>query len=206
MLGVVFASEEEASPFLSHYKRGRFEGLREGEVLQDDTLLVSITGTGKIKATLRTERLLRAHTLTRLLHVGSCSALTDAFALGSVVAAEQVLEGDRIELAAPAYPRMPLAVPFEGLQTGTLVTQDHTWRDKDEPTYWQRIAQLADMTGYAVSYVTATHGIPCYIVKAVAGFVMESDTSIRKNKAKAHEALARFLVDQAVEHLAGLKA
>jgi nucleoside phosphorylase len=195
MIGVVFATEEEAQPFLQSYKRGRFDGLVEGEVQHDDTLLVSITGTGKIKATLRTERLLQRYDLNRLIHAGTCTALSDDFPVGSVFAANQVLEGDRIELAAPSYPRMPVAVPFDDLAEGTLVTQDHTAKEQKEYSYWQRIADVSDMTGYAVAYVTAMHGIPCHIVKVVAGQLQVQDEDIRKTKAAAYERMAQFLVE-----------
>ena len=33
MIGIVFATVEEANPFLSRYQRGRFDGLSEGETL-----------------------------------------------------------------------------------------------------------------------------------------------------------------------------
>lgn len=193
MTGIIFATQEEAFPFLNRYQRGRFEGLDEGDVQHDAELLVMITGVGKIKATLRTERLLRRHRLGRLIHAGTCTALNEALKTGCPVGAAQVFEGDRIELAAPTYPRMPLDVPFNGLPTGTLVTQDHTVRGQDERTYWQRIADISDMTGYAVAYVAATHGVPCHIVKVVTGHFGIEDKNFRKTLADACETLAGFL-------------
>ena len=89
MIGIVFATEEEANPFLSRYQRGRFSGLSDGETLSDDHLLVSLTGVGKIKATLRTERLLHQHRLTRLLHVGTCTSLREDLKSGVLVAASK---------------------------------------------------------------------------------------------------------------------
>ena len=194
MTGIVFATEEEAQPFLQRYKRGRFDGLSEGETTHDDDFLVSLTGTGKIKATLRTERLLGRHRLERLLHVGTCTALKESYEPGTLVAAAQVFEGDRIELAAPTYPRMPLDVPFEDLQTGILVTQDHVVTGQSEHSYWQRIADISDMTGYAVAYVSATHGIPCQIVKVVTGYFNSSDEQLHKTLATAYETIADFLL------------
>ena len=194
MIGVLFATEEEAQPFLSRFRRGRFDGLTDGETYHDDEVLISICGTGKIKATLRTERLLRQYKLRHLLHVGTCTALGDDVPIGQLVAAAQVFEGDRIELASPTYPRMPLATPFSELQSGTLVTQDHTVRDASERTYWQRIADYTDMTGYAVAFVTATYGTPCHIVKVVSGRLLVDDPNLRKTLATAYDTLATFLV------------
>lgn len=196
MTGIIFATEEEAQPFLRQYERGRLEGLSEGESAQDDLILVAITGIGKIKATLRTERLLQRHKLERILHTGTCTALKEEFEIGKLVAASQVFEGDRIELAAPTYPRMPLDVPFDGLKQGTLVTQDHLVIGQSEQTYWQRIADISDMTGYAIAYVTATYGIPCHIVKVVTGRLNTQDSQLRKTLTTAHETIARFLLSE----------
>ncbi len=194
MIGILFATEEEAQPFLRRYQRGRFDGLAEGETLQDDQVLVSLTGVGKIKATLRPERLLRQHRLARLLHIGTCTSLNDQLKVGTPVAAAQVFEGDRVELATPTYPRMPLDVPFQELPTVTLVTQDHTVQGQEERSYWQRIADASDMSGYAVAYVAATHGVPCHIVKIVTGHFQSQDKNFRKTLADACETMADFLL------------
>lgn len=196
MIGIIFATKEEAAPFLKRYKRGRFDELREGETVYDDDLLVSLTGIGKIKATLRTERLLQEHRPTRLIHAGTCTAMNETHAVGTLVAASQVFEGDRIELAAPTYPRMPLEVPFDDLPQGVLVTQDHVIQGANEQSYWQRIADISDMTGYAVAYVAATYGIPCHIVKAVTGQLQTENKEFRKTLATACDALAEFLLVQ----------
>ena len=196
MTGIIFATEDEAEPFLRQYKRGRFEDLREGETLFDGEVLITLTGLGKIKATLRTERFLRDHQPERVIHAGTCTALNETFRVGQVIGAAQVFEGDRIELAAPTYPRMPLELAFEGLPGGTLVTQDHVARDRSEKSYWQRIADISDMTGYAVAYVSATYGIPCHIVKVVAGFLSDDDSHFRKNLASAHERIGTYLVSK----------
>ncbi|GIV57531.1 MAG: 5'-methylthioadenosine nucleosidase [Rhodothermaceae bacterium] len=197
MLGILFATQEEATSFLQHYERGRFDGLSEGEALHDDTVLVALTGSGKIKATLRTERFLRQYgrSLTRLVHAGTCTALSDALAVGDVVGVHQVLEGDRIELAAPTYPRMPLDVPFDDLPKSILVTQDHPMQGQQERTYWQRIADITDTVGYPIAYVTATHGLPCHLVKVVTGHLNTPDDDLRRTRETACQTLATFLLD-----------
>jgi adenosylhomocysteine nucleosidase len=196
MIGLVFSTEEEAQPFLSKYQRGRFDGLVEGETVHDDEILVSLTGVGKIKATLRTERLLNRHKLTRLLHIGTCTALDEALQTGTLVAAAQVFEGDRVELATPTYPRMPLEVPFDDLQQVTLVTQDHMVQGQDERSYWQRIADISDMGGYAIAYVAATHGVSCNIVKVITGHFQSEDKDFRKTLTTACNTMADFLIKQ----------
>lgn len=194
MLGIVFSTTEEAQPFLRTYERGRFDGLAEGENQSDNRCLVSIVGIGKIKGTLRTERLLKSHSLTRIIHAGTCTALVDELKLGTLIAASQVFEGDRIELAAPTYPRMPLVNPFKGLKEGTLVTQDHTVQGATELSYWQRIADISDMTGYAVAYVCATHGVPCHIVKIVSGQMGVEDKDLRKTLQTSYTEMSKFVL------------
>ena len=193
MIGIVFSTKEEAQPFLATYQRGRFDGLGEGESFHDDTLLVSILGIGKIKGALRTERLLRSYKLKALIHAGTCTALNDKLKIGSVVSVSQVFEGDRIELSAPTYPRMPLAVSLDKLEQVTLVTQDHTVQGATELSYWQRIADVSDMTGYAAAYVAATHGIECQILKVISGHMGVDDANFRKTLSAAHLAMAEFL-------------
>lgn len=196
MIGILFSTVEDAQPFLATYQRGRFDGLNEGEHAQDDAILVSILGIGKIKGTLRTDRLLRDRSVTSLLHAGTCTGLSDKFNTGDLVAVTQVFEGDRIELSAPTYPRMPLNNLFPDLTDGILVTQDHTVEGASELSYWQRIADMSDMTGYPVAYVSATHGIPCHIVKAVAGRMGMDDPDFRKNLTKVRSQLGSYLSEK----------
>ncbi len=193
MVGIVFTTEEEAKPFLLGYKRGRFDGLAEGESYHDDDILVSLLGTGKIKATLRTERLLNAYKLSRIMHVGTCTALDTKLRMRTIVSASQVFEGDRIELAAPSYPRMPLEAPLTDTKRVTLVTQDHRIEDESEISYWQRIADAVDMTGYAVAYVAATHGVPCNIVEVISAKANREDKDLQETLEKSYDTLARFL-------------
>ena len=193
MTGILFATQVEAAPFLGAYERGRFEGLGEGDTLFDDKLFVSLMGQGKIKATLRTERFLQNHHPERIIHVGTCTALNKKLHVGEVVAANQVFEGNHIKLATPIYPRLPLEVPFEDIATGTLVTQDYTRDHPVDKTYWQRIADISDMTGYAVAYVAAMHGIPCYIAKAISGHYGSDSELFVKDMKKACKNACDFL-------------
>ena len=173
MIAVVFANEEEANPFLKYYQRGRFSGLHEGDTVQDNQTIVTVTGAGKIKSTLRTERLLQSERVERLIHPGTCLALNDKITLGSILAVNQVYEGDRVELSAPTYPRMPLESPFPQYANASLVTQDHSLTQESEQSYWQRIADLSDNTSYAIAYVAATHGIPCHVIKIVTTILFQ---------------------------------
>jgi nucleoside phosphorylase len=175
MLAIVFTTTDDAAAFVQDHTDGRFDALEEDAPIQTDDLLLAVTGRGKIKATLATERLLRTHDLEAILHTGTCTALGEDLSLGTVLGATFVLEGDRVELDAPTYPRMPLECPFDVQAEGTLVSQDHTTDAPDEQNYWERIADAWDETGYAVAYVAAQHGTPCHVAKIVNAFPDEDD-------------------------------
>lgn len=169
MLGFLFSRTETATAFLNGFADGRFDNVESGTPVQVGSLLVAVTGPGKINATLATERLLREHDVDPLVHLGPCTALSDEWTPGTLVGISSVLEGDRVELDSPAYPQMPLSLPFETPSEGVLVSQDHT---PDNPNngmgYWARLADVRDEIGYAIAYVAAQHGTPCHIAKALA--------------------------------------
>mgnify|MGYP000049373003 FL=1 len=168
MLAIVFTTPTEASILGDLAPDARFDDLEEGTPIQIGDVTVAVVGEGKIKATLATERLLRAQEVDALVHAGACTGLNDELSAGAVIGVSFVLEGDRVELEAPTYPRMPLECPFEVDAEGTLVSQDHAPDEDDEPGYWERLADVRDATGYPVAYVAAQHGTPCHIVKVVA--------------------------------------
>lgn len=193
MIGIVFTTTEEATPFVRKHTDGRIDALGEDAPIQTGDLVVAVTGRGKIKATLATERLLRAHDLERVIHAGTCTALDDELSVGTVVGASFVLEGDRVELDAPTYPRMPLECPFDLPVEGTLVSQDHTTDDAEERSYWERIADVRDDTGYAVAYVAAQHGTPCHVAKAVDTRPERDEDGPEEDESDAPNAVASFL-------------
>jgi len=167
MIGFLFSSPETASAFANEHADGRVDAVAEGEPARVGRLLIAVTGPGKIKAALATERLLRAYDLDSLLHAGPGTSLDEDLDAGDVVGIASVLEGDRVDLDAPTYPQMPLSVPDGPPAEGTLVSQDHSPEPDAEQGYWERLADVRDETGYAVAYVAAQHGASCHVVKAV---------------------------------------
>ncbi|MEF8816204.1 MAG: 5'-methylthioadenosine nucleosidase [Salinibacter sp.] len=192
MLGVIFSTPSEAAPFVEKHVGDRLGTLKEGAHLETEAVVATVVGPGKIKAALGTERLLHEHDIDTLVHAGGATALADDLEVGTVVGAAFVLEGDRVELEAPDYPRMPLDLPFDLTTEGTLVSQDHVREDADEPGYWERIADMRDATGYAVAYVAAQHGTACHIAKGITGRA-GAETGSDTERHGAHEAVAAFL-------------
>lgn len=193
MLAIVYTSAADAASLLERFAAGRLTGLDEGNIVQHDETLLLVTGVGKVKATLYTERLLQQFDVNHLLHVGMTTALDDAIEVGTLVAANAVLEGDRISLTAPSYPQMPLSTP-DDLPTGRLVTHDHAADGDAENGYWQRLADMSDTTGYAVAYVAAQHGVSCHVVKAVTGRLGADPDDFQETLSAARDALADFVL------------
>jgi len=155
MTGILFTSAEEAAPFVEEYGETRLQRISQGEFIAIGDDIMGILGIGKIKATLSTERFLREYNVDRVVHVGTCLALSDGYDVGTLVGASFVLEGDRVRLDTPSYPRMPLECPYETDAMCTMVTQDHAIADDEERTYWARLADVNDTSSYAVAYVAA---------------------------------------------------
>lgn len=194
MVGLIFTTPEETHPFVARYADGRFDRPTEGQPQHDGTVLLLATGLGKIKATLQIERLLRAHDLARLVHVGTCTGLSDAVNVGDLFGASYVVEGDRVELSAASYPRMPLEAPDACDFDGTMVTQDHAV-DADDRQYWQRIGDVTDTTAYAVAYVAGQHGTPCTVAKAITAQAGEDRDSFQEDRRAGYEQMAHFLLE-----------
>lgn len=191
MLGIVFETTEEATPFVRECMNRRADGLEVGDRIRSGNRLVAVLGEGKIRATLATERLLRQYDLDVVVHAGGAVSLSQELETRSVLGATYVLEGDRVTLDNPAYPRMPLESPFDATETGSLVTQDHDSDDPDALSYWERIADARDSTGYCVAYVAGQHGTPCHIVKGITAQVGE-ESNLEDERA-AYDAVAALL-------------
>jgi hypothetical protein len=52
------------------------------------------------------------------------------------------------------------------------------------------------MSGYAIAYVSALHGTPCYLVKVVSGYLFGQDTHFQRTLERAHETIGTFLIQQ----------
>lgn len=193
MIGIVFTTSDLATAFLNAYGEGRFDAVEEGTPVQTDHLLVAVTGPGKIKSALAAERLLRTHDLRMLIHTGTCTALDDTIDVGTLVGGTAVLEGDRVELDSPTYPRMPLSLPFAAPSEGIFVSRDHSADASEERGYWERLADVCDETSYAVAFVAAQHGTPCHVAKVVTDLSGASPDSSSLSTEDACEQLVPFL-------------
>lgn len=146
MIGILFATEMEAKPFLD---RGEPEG----------TVTV-ISGMGLEAARIATETLVNEHGCTTIINAGVCGALNNRLQRGAVYRVSMV----STELLNAA---VNVGVGF-GLKR--LVSVDEPVFDPKRKTDLSKYGELVDMEGYAVARVCEAHNIPCILIKGVTDF------------------------------------
>ena len=143
MIGILFATEMEAQPFLSSSNRR--------------DLLVDISGMGMEAAALATHRLLDQG-VSCVINAGVCGALNDSFCRGDVfristVFVEDFLKEEEIEK--------------EGVR---LVSVAQPLFDKERRERLSRRADLVDMEGFAVAQICKKKNADCFLIKGVTDF------------------------------------
>ena len=138
----------------------------EGEHLHELGLPVLVTGAGKVRAAAATARTLADQRPSEVINLGTAGALKDGLVGIHVIgrAVQHDFDGEAIfELIGENF-----APPIElgdgpGLATGDRFVADQTLRER-----LAKLADLADMEGYAVAAVAQAVGVPVRLVKIVS--------------------------------------
>jgi len=146
MIGILFATEMEAKPFLD---RGEAEGT-----------VVLVSGMGMEAARIATEELIEKHGCTSVINAGVCGALDDRLERGSIHRVSVVNVDDSANAGS-------LVVEDSGKR---LVTVDEPVFQSDRKKALSQQADIVDMEGYAVARVCEEHNIPCIMIKGVTDF------------------------------------
>jgi 4-hydroxybenzoate polyprenyltransferase len=146
MIGILFATEMEARPFLD---RGAPEGT-----------MVAISGMGLEAARIATEKLVKEDGCTTVINAGVCGALNNRLERGAVYRVSMV----SIEELKAA---VNVGVGF-GLKR--LVSVDEPVFEPERKRELSKFGELVDMEGYAVARVCEEHSIPCILIKGVTDF------------------------------------
>lgn len=174
MIGIVYATRQEADPFL---ERTSAEILAVHPLLLFRVLgagrspcILVVSGMGKVAAALAATHLVLTHRVTMLVSAGLCGRLTtdDRWSAGDLLRVSSAVEGD-CDRFGRAEPTVTCDTRwFKNLKTARLVTNDQPVFD----TGWRRrltgIADLADMEGAAVARAANLYGIPCAMLKGVS--------------------------------------
>ena len=136
MIGILFATEMEAQPFLD---RGEPEG----------TVTV-ISGMGMDAARAATEKLITEHGCTSVINAGVCGALHHRLERGGVY---------RVSMVSTEKLKAAVNVGI-GMGLKKLVTVDEPVFQPDRKRELAKHGDLVDMEGYAVARVCEEHDVP----------------------------------------------
>jgi nucleoside phosphorylase len=187
MIGIVFATEAEAAPFLAC---GGFRALAAApiQVLTSPRSphRVAISGMGKVSAALATQWLIAEHGLRRVVHAGICGALGDPrnFAPGEILRVTSASEG-RPGPGIPGEAMVCASDLWMELRPATLVTVERPVFDDILRAELLRYGELVDMEGAVVARVAHLHGLPCSIIKGVSDHAGGRDRSLLKSRLPA---------------------
>jgi nucleoside phosphorylase len=203
MIGIVFATEAEAEPFLA---AGDFRVVAADPVQvlasPQSPHRVAISGMGKVPAALATQWLIREHGPGRVVHAGICGALGDPrkFAPGEILRVTSASEG----WPGPGLPAEAVACAgdlWPELRAATLVTVERPVFDDAVRAELLRYGELVDMEGAVVARVARLHGLPCSIIKGVSDHAGCRDRSLLKLRLPAVSAdIAGVLWRELIRH------
>ena len=203
MIGIVFATEAEAAPFLS---TGDYRAVAAApvQVLASSRSphRVAISGMGKVSAALATQWLIREHGPSRVVHAGICGALGDPrnFAPGEVLRITFASEG-RPGPGIPAEAAICAGDLWPELRPATLVTVERPVFDDALRAELLQYGDLVDMEGAVVARVARLHGVPCSIIKGISDHAGGQDRSMLKSRLPAVSAdIGRILWRELIRH------
>ena len=138
----------------------------EGEHMHDLGLPVLVSGPGKVRAAASTARALAEGRPSEVINLGTAAALKDGFEGIHVIgrAVQHDFDGEAIFELTGEHFGAPLELGAgPGLATGDRFVADLKLRER-----LARVADLADMEGYAVAAVAKAVGVPVRLVKIVS--------------------------------------
>ena len=171
MIGLVFATLQEARPFLAMCNAGQ-SITNPFTIYQTATapqLRIIISGMGKVAAAAAAQALILSHQAQIVINAGACGALRDAaeLAVGQLVNVSTAVEGDH-ELfgkrpqAIQCCDQLSLSLP-----TARLVTCDRPVFDVQRRNACAKLGDVVDMEGAAIARVTDWYQIPCQMIKGI---------------------------------------
>lgn len=126
-------------------------------------------GVGPFEALLGTDAILRAHSPSLVVFVGSAGSF-GADVPGTVIEAGQVTLGDAAALLGLGYtPRPAPAFALPG--TTRVITNAAITTSPDLAARYALAADVEHMEAWSVAYVCARHAIPCRILLGIANRV-----------------------------------
>jgi len=179
MIGLIFATRQEARPFLELSQAEQIEE-QPFALYKIPTLpkvCVAICRIGKVAAAATCQALILTHKADRIINAGACGALHDRpeLAIGSLVHITEATEGDHEVFGRRPKPVICTTGIGNGLPSARLVTCDRPIFDPVQREIQGAFADVVDMEGAAIARVAQLYGVPCEMVKGVTDNALELD-------------------------------
>jgi adenosylhomocysteine nucleosidase len=199
MIGVLFATVEEAQPFLNLGRAVPLDAtpLPLYEIGLRPAVMVAVSGAGKVAAAIACQMLIREYQCTRVINAGACGALKadKPFQPGSIYGIDTVLEGDySYKDKAAQTLSCPRAWRPAKLPAARLVTCDQPVFDQLRRAALAATADLVDMEGAAVARVAELFNTPWTLIKGVTDTAGPGDRqSLQRNLPLVCGAMAKVV-------------
>lgn len=180
MVGIVYATQREAQPFLSRISAESLSNqplvLYQTTVERHPKCIVAISGMGKVAATMAAAHLVLVHRVVMLVNAGLCGrlAMVDDLAVGDLLRISSAVEGDGDCFDQPEPCAIGDSQWFGQLKAARLVTCDRPVFDAARRVQLAAMGDVADMEGAAVTRVAGLYSIPWAMVKGISDLADES--------------------------------
>lgn len=198
MIGLVFATSQEARPFLLAAEAAMVseKPFRIYRCASMPALRVIISRMGKVAAAAATISLIAEHHVTQIVNAGACGVLHDKpdLPIGQIVRITSAVEGDH-----EVFGRRPGAVSCDStlwphLPAARLVTCDRPVFDLQRRNACAKIGDVVDMEGAAIARVSDLYQVPCQMLKGITDSAQATDRdTLLLNLNSVSERIAQLL-------------
>jgi len=198
MIGLIFATLNEAKPFLEWSQSIRIDETPfvVYQAPSKPNLFVTISGMGKVAAAIACQFQIKELKVKEIVNAGACGALQSGanFAPGELFCIASAAEGD---LSIPDD--VPRPIISDGkidwdLPAGRLITCDRPVFDDEQREILSTGGDLVDMEGAAIARVAALHSVPWSMIKGITDSAGSADRNVLKgNLTVVSEKICRVL-------------
>ncbi len=174
MIGILFATQREADPFVNRIcakpmVTGPFTGYHGGDTRYESCVTV-ISGMGKVAAAVAAMHLVLHHRVSILVNAGLCGSLNieNKWSTGDLFRIHRAIEGDCDRFGKEEKAVFCDTSWFRYLNTARLVTCDRPVFKTADRIQLAGLGDLVDMEGTAVARVAAYYGIACLMLKGIS--------------------------------------
>jgi adenosylhomocysteine nucleosidase len=198
MIGLIFATRQEARPFLL---LGRAELVAEKPFQRYQssdmpTAVIMISRMGKVAAAAAATALILEHQATRIINAGACGVLRDLpeLPVGQIVRITSAIEGDHEVFGRRPEPVLCHSTLWPDLPMARLVTCDRPVFDLRRRNTCAKLGEVVDMEGAAIARVAHLYQVPCEMLKGITDSAQASERkTLLQNLNVISERIAQLL-------------